>query len=102
MDLWPLAAQKMYEPDTGKLWLKISYRLFSIQIQTVLISIHHQRVSSSEKLERRILQAEDLQNKSGSFEAALFESIRTWSFDRYRFAEAHPIRSFFSFPKVSR
>jgi RNA recognition motif-containing protein len=24
-----------------------------------------------------------------------FESIRTWSFDRYRFAEAHPIRSFF-------
>jgi RNA recognition motif-containing protein len=28
-----------------------------------------------------------------------FESIRTWSFDRYRFAEAHPIRSFFSFPK---
>ena len=33
------------------------------------------------------------------FEAALFESIRTWSFDRYRFAEAHPIRSFFSFPK---
>jgi cold-inducible RNA-binding protein len=33
------------------------------------------------------------------FEAALFESIRTWSFDRYRFAEAYPIRSFFSFPK---
>jgi hypothetical protein len=31
------------------------------------------------------------------FEAALL-SIRTWSFDRYRFAEAHPIRSFFSFP----
>src|SRR6185369_7053994 len=29
------------------------------------------------------------------FEAALFESIRTWSFDRYRFAEAHPFRSFF-------
>src|ERR1044072_3621761 len=29
------------------------------------------------------------------FEAALFESIRTWSFDCYRFAEAHPIRSFF-------
>src|ERR1044072_4898797 len=28
-------------------------------------------------------------------EAALFESIRTWSFERYRFAEAHPIRSFF-------
>ena len=24
-----------------------------------------------------------------------FQSIRTWSFDRYRFAEAHPIRSFF-------
>lgn len=36
------------------------------------------------------------------FEAALFESIRTWSFDRYRFAEAHPIRSFFSFPKGER
>jgi cold-inducible RNA-binding protein len=33
-------------------------------------------------------------------EAALFcESIRTWSFDRYRFAEVHPIRSFFSVPK---
>jgi hypothetical protein len=32
------------------------------------------------------------------FEAALL-SIRTRSFDRYRFAEAHPIRSFFSFPK---
>jgi cold-inducible RNA-binding protein len=28
-----------------------------------------------------------------------FESIRTWSFDRYRFAEAHPIRSFFFIPK---
>jgi RNA recognition motif-containing protein len=27
------------------------------------------------------------------------KSIRTWSFVRYRFAEAHPIRSFFSFPK---
>jgi cold-inducible RNA-binding protein len=27
------------------------------------------------------------------------KSIRTWSFDRYRFAEAHPIRSFFSFPE---
>jgi cold-inducible RNA-binding protein len=27
------------------------------------------------------------------------KSIRTWSFDRYRFAEANPIRSFFSFPK---
>ena len=26
---------------------------------------------------------------------SLFESIRTWSFDRYRFAEANPIRSFF-------
>ena len=36
------------------------------------------------------------------FEAALFESIRTWSFDRYRFAEAHPIRSFFSFPEGER
>jgi hypothetical protein len=36
------------------------------------------------------------------FEAALFESIRTWSFDRYRIAEAHPIRSFFSFPKRER
>jgi cold-inducible RNA-binding protein len=33
------------------------------------------------------------------FEAALFKSIRTWSFDRYRFAEAHPIRSFFFTPK---
>src|SRR5689334_8426272 len=31
-----------------------------------------------------------------------FESIRTWSFDRYRFAEAHPIRSFFSFPEGER
>ena len=31
------------------------------------------------------------------FEAALL-SIRTWSFDRYRFAEAHPIRSFFFIP----
>jgi len=28
-------------------------------------------------------------------EAALFGRIRTWSFDRYRFAEANPIRSFF-------
>jgi hypothetical protein len=28
-----------------------------------------------------------------------FESIRTWFFDRYRFAEVHPIRSFFLFPK---
>src|ERR1051325_8533569 len=26
-------------------------------------------------------------------------SIRTWSFVRYRFAEANPIRSFFSFPE---
>jgi cold-inducible RNA-binding protein len=26
------------------------------------------------------------------------ESIRTWSFDHYRFAEVHPIRSFFLFP----
>jgi hypothetical protein len=25
----------------------------------------------------------------------LSKSIRTWSFDRYRFAEANPIRSFF-------
>jgi RNA recognition motif-containing protein len=32
----------------------------------------------------------------------LFESIRTWSFDRYRFAEANPIRSFFSFPKKGK
>jgi cold-inducible RNA-binding protein len=32
----------------------------------------------------------------------LFESIRTWSFDRYRFAEANPIRSFFLFPKGER
>jgi RNA recognition motif-containing protein len=31
-----------------------------------------------------------------------FESIRTWSFDRYRFAEVHPIRSFFSFPKQGK
>src|ERR1044072_6032552 len=36
------------------------------------------------------------------FEAALFESIRTWSFDRYRFAEANPIRSFFFIPKGER
>ena len=34
------------------------------------------------------------------FEAAPFESIRTWSFDRYRFAEANPIRSFFFIPKT--
>ena len=32
------------------------------------------------------------------FEAALLWSIRTWSFDRYRFAEANPIRSFFFIP----
>src|SRR4029434_4532567 len=32
-------------------------------------------------------------------EAALLKSIRTWSFDRYRFAEAHPIRKLLSFPK---
>src|SRR6185295_19174768 len=40
----------------------------------------------------------------GSSRAGLFhtskplssKSIRTWFFDRYRFAEAHPIRSFFS------
>src|SRR5215213_10264888 len=31
-----------------------------------------------------------------------FKSIRTWSFDRYRFAEVHPIRSFFSFPTQER
>src|SRR4030095_5466846 len=31
-----------------------------------------------------------------------FLSIRTWSFDHYRFAEAHPIRSFFSFPKKGK
>jgi cold-inducible RNA-binding protein len=30
------------------------------------------------------------------------KSIRTWSFVRYRFAEANPIRSFFSFPKGER
>jgi hypothetical protein len=37
------------------------------------------------------------------FEAALFESIRTLVLrPRYRFAEAHPIRSFFSFPKGER
>jgi RNA recognition motif-containing protein len=30
------------------------------------------------------------------------KSIRTWSFVRYRFAEANPIRSFFSFPKEER
>jgi cold-inducible RNA-binding protein len=30
------------------------------------------------------------------------KSIRTWSFDRYRFAEAHLIRSFFSTPKGER
>jgi RNA recognition motif-containing protein len=29
-------------------------------------------------------------------------SIRTWSFDRYRFAEANPIRSFFSHPNRER
>jgi RNA recognition motif-containing protein len=29
-------------------------------------------------------------------------SIRTWSFDRYRFAEAHPIRSFFHSQKGER
>ena len=29
----------------------------------------------------------------------LLQSIRTWSFDRYRFAEANPIRSFFFNPK---
>ena len=31
-----------------------------------------------------------------------FESIRTWSFDRYRFAEANPIRRFFTFPKKGK
>src|ERR1044072_7289280 len=31
-----------------------------------------------------------------------FLSIRTWSFDRYRFAEAHPIRSFFHSQKGER
>ena len=36
------------------------------------------------------------------FEAALFESIRTWSFDRYRFAEVHPFRSFFHSQKGER
>src|ERR1700738_1313864 len=33
------------------------------------------------------------------FRSRSFKSIRTWSFDRYRFAEANPIRSFFSTPK---
>src|ERR1051325_957608 len=31
-----------------------------------------------------------------------FESTRTWSFDRYRFAEAHPIRSFFFIPNKGK
>ena len=31
-------------------------------------------------------------------EALLMKSTRTWSFDRYRFAEANPIRSFFVIP----
>ena len=35
------------------------------------------------------------------FEAALL-SIRTWSFDRYRFAEVHPFRSFFHSQKGER
>ena len=30
---------------------------------------------------------------------SLIESHRTWSFARYRFAEANPIRRFFSSPK---
>jgi hypothetical protein len=30
--------------------------------------------------------------------ALLCKSIRTWSFDHYRFAEANPIRSFFIVP----
>jgi RNA recognition motif-containing protein len=36
------------------------------------------------------------------FEAALFESIRTWSFDRYRFAEAPSDSQLLSFPKGER
>jgi cold-inducible RNA-binding protein len=32
----------------------------------------------------------------------LLVSIRTWSFDRYRFAEAHPIRRFFHSQKGER
>jgi RNA recognition motif-containing protein len=32
-------------------------------------------------------------------EVALSEGIRTWSFDRNRFAEANPIRSFFFIPE---
>ena len=31
-----------------------------------------------------------------------FKSIRTWPFDRYRFAEANPIRSFFASQKGER
>src|SRR5207244_10758355 len=31
-----------------------------------------------------------------------YKSIRTWSFDRYRFAEANPIRSFFASQKGER
>jgi len=33
---------------------------------------------------------------------SVFESIRTWSFVRYRFAEVHPIRSFFHSQKGER
>jgi len=36
-----------------------------------------------------------------TLEAAL-KSIRTWSFDRNRFAEANPIRSFLFAPKGGR
>jgi len=35
-------------------------------------------------------------------EVALSEGIRTWSFDRNRFAEANPIRSFFFIPERER
>jgi RNA recognition motif-containing protein len=36
------------------------------------------------------------------FEAALQRASELWSFDRYRFAEAHPIRSFFHSQKGER
>ena len=35
-------------------------------------------------------------------EAALLKSIRTWSFDRYRFAEANPISQLLLVPKGKR
>jgi len=34
-----------------------------------------------------------------NYRSSSHESIRTWSFDRNRFAEAHPIRSFFFIPE---